>query len=541
MRQWGNVQNAEKLLEKKSLQISTSEKTYTCMENKGRDENASVLLDFGLEFSGGARILTFVCEGESYPEVRLCFGESASEALSSIGYKNAENDHSVRDMDIRLASLSDMEFGQTGYRFLKIELRSQNTKILLKSILGVFSYRELDYQGSFECNDERINKIYDVAAYTCHLNMQSMLWDGIKRDRLVWIGDMHPEMLTIRTVFGYNKVIDEGLEFSVQQDPLPRFPNNMVTYSMWWLIIIRDWYMYHGNMTLVQKYENYITNLIKQLCGYIADDGSDSLSQFDTGYFLDWQSFYKPQAIAGVRALFALSLSAGAQLCTIMNNMELKKLCEEKNSCLTKKIPKEYNMKQVAAMMCLAGHLDARNAAEEVLIHGGAKGMSTFMSYYILSSLANAGKTQQALKILSDYYGGMLDVGATTFWEDFDVDWLKASATIDQLPKNGEYDIHGDNGAHCYIGYRHSLCHGWSSGPVPFLAENVLGVKILEPGCKKIEIIPQLGGLEWVKGCYPTPYGIVQISHERTKDGSVKTEYTAPDEIEVILGGIVSR
>ena len=35
--------------------------------------------------------------------------------------------------------------------------------------------------------------------------------------------------------------------------------------------------------------------------------------------------------------------------------------------------------------------------------------------------------------------------------------------------------MHGDNGAHCYSGFRHSLCHGWSAGPVPFLAEAVLG------------------------------------------------------------------
>ena len=32
--------------------------------------------------------------------------------------------------------------------------------------------------------------------------MQDYLWDGIKRDRLVWIGDMHPETMTIGAVFG---------------------------------------------------------------------------------------------------------------------------------------------------------------------------------------------------------------------------------------------------------------------------------------------------------------------------------------------------
>jgi alpha-L-rhamnosidase len=42
-----------------------------------------------------------------------------------------------------------------------------------------------------------------VGADTVHLCMQDYLWDGIKRDRLVWIGDMHPEVSTINAVFGF--------------------------------------------------------------------------------------------------------------------------------------------------------------------------------------------------------------------------------------------------------------------------------------------------------------------------------------------------
>ena len=34
--------------------------------------------------------------------------------------------------------------------------------------------------------------------------MQEYLWDGVKRDRLVWLGDMHPEVMTVQSVFGGN-------------------------------------------------------------------------------------------------------------------------------------------------------------------------------------------------------------------------------------------------------------------------------------------------------------------------------------------------
>ena len=91
----------------------------------------------------------------------------------------------------------------------------------------------------------------------------------------------------------------------------------------------------------------------------------------------------------------------------------------------------------------------------------GAAGFSTFMAYYILKADALAGGMNM-ISIIKEYFGAMLSRGATTFWEDFNMDWLVGSGRIDELPKEGEKDIHGDYGAFCYEGFRHSLCHGWA-------------------------------------------------------------------------------
>ena len=58
-------------------------------------------------------------------------------------------------------------------------------------------------------------------AYTVHLNMQNHLWDGIKRDRLVWIGDSYPEVMTVNSVFGYNEVVPKSLDLMRDITPLP--------------------------------------------------------------------------------------------------------------------------------------------------------------------------------------------------------------------------------------------------------------------------------------------------------------------------------
>ena len=53
-------------------------------------------------------------------------------------------------------------------------------------------------------------------------------------------------------------------------------------------------------------------------------------------------------------------------------------------------------------------------------------------------------------------------------------------------------------------------------------------------GCKKIKISPNLCDLEWAKGTYPTPYGVVEIEHKKV-NGKVVTKVNAPDEVEVVV------
>ena len=56
---------------------------------------------------------------------------------------------------------------------------------------------------------------------------------------------------------------------------------------------------------------------------------------------------------------------------------------------------------------------------------------------------------------------------------------------------------------------------------------------LIEKGCKKIELCPKLGDLEWAEGTYPLPQGILSVSHRRNADGTVITEYTAPEGVKV--------
>jgi hypothetical protein len=127
----------------------------------------------------------------------------------------------------------------------------------------------------------------------------------------------------------------------------------------------------------------------------------------------------------------------------------------------------------------------------------------------------------------------MLDMGATSFWEDFNLDWTRNAFRIDELPVPGKQDIHGDFGEFCYRGFRHSLCHGWSSGPAAWLIRHVLGIHIGDAGCRTMWVKPFLGDLDWVEGSFPTPLGVLRARHEKKPDGRVASRISAPDGVTV--------
>ena len=133
--------------------------------------------------------------------------------------------------------------------------------------------------------------------------------------------------------------------------------------------------------------------------------------------------------------------------------------------------PTAPGSKQGASLLALAGALDAKKANDEVLQVGGPRGFSTFYGYYMLEAMAKAGNYEGAMDVIRNFWGAMLDMGATTFWEDFNVDWIENAAPIDALVPEGKKDIHGDFGAYCYKGFRHSFCHGWSAGVIRFIQE----------------------------------------------------------------------
>jgi hypothetical protein len=306
--------------------------------------------------------------------------------------------------------------------------------------------------------------------------------------------------------------------------------NGISSYSLWWVIIHRDLYLHQGDMTYLKEQHAYLKALLRQ----IADRIPEGKENLDGGRFLDWATSENEEVIhSGLQALTILTMEAGEDIAGWLNDGELKKMCTETAAALKRHIPSDHGNKQAAALMSLANIMNEGKAAS-VILKDGANNFDTFYGYYMLEALAKDGKYQEALNIISDYWGAMLDLGATTFWENFNYADRTNASRIDELTPAGKYDIHANGGAYCYVGLRASLCHGWASGPTSWLTAHVLGIKVMEPGSTVIQIRPNLGNLKFAEGTFPTPFGEVYVKHIRQADETIKSEIKAPKEVTIV-------
>jgi hypothetical protein len=441
------------LFKRKDEQIAVEEKALTKISGKGY-----VLFDFGKEMCGGIRIVSNVTND---CKVKITFGESVGEALAETGYKNAVHAHSIRSFDLLLPNYSSIGVGETGFRFVKIELL-EDKEILVKSIFAENKILKKKAVWLYDGNDARLGEIFTAAKRTIDLCASGKyVWEGVKRDRLVWAGDLYSEMLALTTVYGRLKKIEDTIDYSRKKCDLPAWMNNIPSYSVWWLITLFKYVAITKNDKFLLKNLPYVSKLLQQLLDNVNDDGTFKFKN----YFIDLDLHDSPYTESGLRALFYIACNE-LKACSMLGEKDLAvidKLIEKLNN----KAIECGNEKAVAALKFFAGF--TLTEEEKALLINPKLNNSTFMSYFVLDAVCTIYGKQTAIEQVKRYFGKMLDLGATTFFETFNPEWAENSIRLDQIPTADKKDFHGDYGKYCFKGYRKSLCHGWSAGVIKLL------------------------------------------------------------------------
>ena len=98
-----------------------------------------------------------------------------------------------------------------------------------------------------------------------------------------------------------------------------------------------------------------------------------------------------------------------------------------------------------------------------------------YFNFFELDVLCQMGKLTEVLDKIRSYWGGMLDLGAVTFWEEYDP----------SVPKEEQYDMYGDH-------FGKSLCHAWAASPIYFLAKYFAGLDLVNKDGVTYVLKPQM-------------------------------------------------
>ena len=479
-------------------------------------EHQSVLVDFGRETFGYIKLHGLKGKGT----VTAWYGESEEEA-------KAGRDADTWDV-FRISQPNTADFvsdRSKAFRFVRL---TWDGDIGFDDVSMLYEYNPLEYKGSFRCSDENINKIWDVSAYTLHLSSREFFLDGIKRDRWLWSGDAYQSYLMNYYLFFDNPLVKRTTWALRGNDPVETHINTILDYSFYWFIGIYDYYLYTGDKEFVRQIYPKMLSLM-DFC--LNRQNAEGMVEGLPGdwVFIDWADISKDGEVCIEQLLLCRSLETMSLCAEIMNDAEkareyrdmadeLKKkiICifwdssqkalvhSRKDGKLDTKVTKYANM--FALSFDYLNDQQKDDVKHHVLLNDQIQKITTpYMRFYELEALCRIGQQKHVLQEIRDYWGGMLQLGATSFWEAYD-------PTESGLQ---HYAMYGRP-------FGKSLCHAWGASPIYLFGRYYLGVSPTSPGYQTYLVEPELGGLQWMKGKVPTPNGNIEISVTE-KQISIKT------------------
>ena len=485
--------------------------------------NGGLLVDFGRE-TFGYLCLKVNCSAGTQCALAIYYGESREEALDAAHCETL--DRVVAD---QLLASPVVRLDSKAFRYVSIEMEGG---VDVDDVWMDYEYSPFDpaRSGSFGCSDEELNHIWQVAAYTLDLTTREFFVDGIKRDRWTWSGDAIQSYLMNYYLRFDNECVKRTIRQLRGKDPVTSHVNTIMDYSFYWVQSVMDYYLYTGDKHFLREIYAKMVTLMDYVLSRTDASGMAS-AQPDDWIFVDWTDFpmHKRGALCFEQILLYKSLQTMAQ-CTALIDMpvgygkardsrELLDTYSDLAGRLAKRINGTFWSQQAGAyfhgladgmidrqvtkfpnmfaiLYGLASKEQAERIMSSVMLNPDVPAITTpYMRFYELETLCMMGLQEEVLQQMKDYWGGMLRLGATTFWEKYN-----------PLEQGREHlAMYGRP-------YGKSLCHAWGASPIYLLGRYFLGVQPTMPGYSDFTVRPTLGGLQWMRGAVPTPYGFIRVS-----------------------------
>lgn len=465
-------------------------------------ENGGVLYDFGRE-----QFAQLLIKSTALKNITLFLGESKEEALDT-GFSQI-----VVNADLKNGAYKS---NAVAFRYVFVPSTKKHT------ISARLEYLPIENRGGFKAANAFVNKLWDVCAYTMLLNSREGFFDGIKRDRWIWSGDAYQSYL-VNYYLGFDKdIVKRTIRALRGANPIIEHINTITDYTFFWLISIWEYYFYTGDKDFIKDIYPDMKEVLGFVEGRLSKDGMFERKP-DDWVFVDWSTFDSDGPICAEQILLARAYESVAECAALNNELEEAMRCKKRCAAIKKKVNALYwnekkgafvdsytsgknNVTRHANILALLfGYTTKereRSIIKNVIYNKKITPITTpYFEFFELDSMCKIGDFKYMTDMLDSYWGGMLRLGATTIWEEFDP------------KKKGieHYEMYGGK-------YEKSLCHAWGASPIYLLGKYALGVKPTAPGYEKYEVRPnKMAFIGDFEGKVPCPAG--EIFVRVTPDG----------------------
>jgi hypothetical protein len=434
-----------------------------------------------------------------------------------------------------------LSFTWRAFRYLRLRITNCFTPLRLRRV----SVKETTYaftrKSRVNCEDLQLNQIYQMCRDTIQLCSHESIVDTPWREQAQWLGDVAAVTLPgIYSCFGDGVMAEKFLRQSAatrQGDGMLPIITNcrqsetmgvIPDYNLWWCQAVWNHFWFTGNDSLLDELYPVVNGILERMHQQTNRHGL--LVNPEGWVFLDWAKIDKPACSTVLNAIYMGAITAALKMAVSLN----KKCDEEKfldrKTRLNKHFFETFFDQRQGCFMdgiqsdCISEHANAAAILFDLCDQQTSSRLiramweddelcpvraEPFFTSVVLRALDSAGRFDLAMQIVRDRWGKrMIARGATSTFEEWHINCsFRPGERVKPMPR--------------------STTHAWSAYPAALMTHSLIGLKIIEPGCKTIQVQPHDIGCDYDVVCQ------LFSGNVRVKYMNGKSEVVASEGIDV--------
>ena len=290
----------------------------------------------------------------------------------------------------------------------------------------------------FRSENERVMQIIEVAKHTFSVCDREFFLDGAKRDRWLWGGDAYQAFKLEYFVSCDYAKIRRNIIALCGKSPVVTYINHIMDYTLYTIMSVWEYYTFSGDTEFVKYIYPILEEHLRFALGRTNEDGF-LYKRPNDWVFVDWGDLNSDGEVCFEQILLFLALKSLYKLGDVTGRdteeykLRAKALRakidevfwdEERGAYLHSRTEGKTGTAVTAygnvfaVLYRFADREKAEKIKKTLLNDNSVPDITTpYMQSYKLACLFEMGEWKKASQEIMSYWGGMLDAGATTFWE----------------------------------------------------------------------------------------------------------------------------